>query len=263
MAREADGVFTARAPAALAPVGSDYVYLLPGVGPRPDPVSRRQPYGVHGPSRIVATGRLSLERRRVARPAARRAHLLRAARRDVLARRNLRRRRREAPPPARPRRHRDRADAGGDLSRRSQLGLRRRVAVRPARIVRRTRGAARPGGCLPCARAGAVPRRRLQPPRTGGELPPGLRPVLHRSLQDALGRGAQLRRARQRRGAPLLRRQRAPLADGLSRRRAAPRRHPRHLRLRRAAHSRRDLGRVSRRGGAARAPRLAGGARAI
>ena len=56
MARDANGVFTARAPAALAPVGSDYVYLLPGVGPRPDPVSRRQPAGVHGPSRIVATG---------------------------------------------------------------------------------------------------------------------------------------------------------------------------------------------------------------
>ena len=56
MARAADGVFTARAPAALAPVGSDYVFLLPGVGPRPDPVSRRQPAGVHGPSRIVATG---------------------------------------------------------------------------------------------------------------------------------------------------------------------------------------------------------------
>jgi maltooligosyltrehalose trehalohydrolase len=53
MARAANGVFSARAPSGLAPVGSDYVYLLPGAGPRPDPVSRRQPAGVHGPSRIV------------------------------------------------------------------------------------------------------------------------------------------------------------------------------------------------------------------
>jgi maltooligosyltrehalose trehalohydrolase len=54
MARGADGVFTARADAAAAPVGSDYVYLLPEVGQRPDPVSRHQPAGVHGPSRVVA-----------------------------------------------------------------------------------------------------------------------------------------------------------------------------------------------------------------
>src|SRR5437762_12988077 len=56
MARAADGVFTARAEAAVAPVGSDYVYFLPGVGPRPDPVSRHQPAGVHGPSRVVTPG---------------------------------------------------------------------------------------------------------------------------------------------------------------------------------------------------------------
>ncbi|HEY4395799.1 MAG TPA: malto-oligosyltrehalose trehalohydrolase [Polyangia bacterium] len=56
MARSADGVFTARAEAGVAPADSDYVYLLPGVGPRPDPVSRHQPAGVHGPSRIVAPG---------------------------------------------------------------------------------------------------------------------------------------------------------------------------------------------------------------
>ena len=45
--------FTARTDVGQAPVGSDYVYVLPQVGPRPDPVSRRQPAGVHGPSRIV------------------------------------------------------------------------------------------------------------------------------------------------------------------------------------------------------------------
>ena len=56
MARDANAVFVARASASLAPVGSDYVYSLPGVGSRPDPVSRQQPRGVHGPSRIVAEG---------------------------------------------------------------------------------------------------------------------------------------------------------------------------------------------------------------
>jgi maltooligosyltrehalose trehalohydrolase len=47
------GVFTARTDMGQAPVGSDYVYVLPQAGPRPDPVSRRQAAGVHGPSRIV------------------------------------------------------------------------------------------------------------------------------------------------------------------------------------------------------------------
>jgi maltooligosyltrehalose trehalohydrolase len=54
MARDAEGVFTAHAGADVAPAGSDYVYLLPDVGARPDPVSRYQPRGVHAPSRIVA-----------------------------------------------------------------------------------------------------------------------------------------------------------------------------------------------------------------
>ena len=56
MERDANAVYTARLAAADAPAGSDYLYLLPGVGPRPDPVSRHQPFGVHGPSRIVAPG---------------------------------------------------------------------------------------------------------------------------------------------------------------------------------------------------------------
>ncbi|HLK91876.1 MAG TPA: malto-oligosyltrehalose trehalohydrolase [Polyangia bacterium] len=53
MARDADGVFTVRAGAGQASAGTDYVYVLPGVGARPDPVSRLQPAGVHGPSRVV------------------------------------------------------------------------------------------------------------------------------------------------------------------------------------------------------------------
>jgi maltooligosyltrehalose trehalohydrolase len=56
MGRDPSGVFSARVAAARAPVGSDYAFVLPGIGPRPDPVSRRQPSGVHGPSRVVAAG---------------------------------------------------------------------------------------------------------------------------------------------------------------------------------------------------------------
>ncbi|HXU03112.1 MAG TPA: malto-oligosyltrehalose trehalohydrolase [Polyangia bacterium] len=54
MDRDGDGVFTARVDAAVAAPGSDYAYVLPDVGARPDPVSRHQPNGVHAPSRIVA-----------------------------------------------------------------------------------------------------------------------------------------------------------------------------------------------------------------
>ncbi len=51
MHRDSDGVFSARV--AEAEPGMDYVYTLPGIGDRPDPVSRQQAQGVHGPSRIV------------------------------------------------------------------------------------------------------------------------------------------------------------------------------------------------------------------
>ena len=56
MARDEGAVFSARATAAQAPAETDYLYVLPGAGARPDPVSRRQPAGVHGPSRVVAPG---------------------------------------------------------------------------------------------------------------------------------------------------------------------------------------------------------------
>src|SRR5437868_1401014 len=53
MRPDANGVFVATARAADAPVGSDYAYVSPELGARPDPVSRWQPHGVHGASRIV------------------------------------------------------------------------------------------------------------------------------------------------------------------------------------------------------------------
>ncbi|HEU4596058.1 MAG TPA: hypothetical protein VFS10_13030, partial [Pyrinomonadaceae bacterium] len=44
-------VFEANVPAVGA--GADYFYLVNGERERPDPVSRFQPQGVHGPSRVV------------------------------------------------------------------------------------------------------------------------------------------------------------------------------------------------------------------
>src|SRR5689334_7504123 len=44
------GVFEARVPEVAA--GADYFYVVNG-SERPDPVSRFQPAGVHGPSRVV------------------------------------------------------------------------------------------------------------------------------------------------------------------------------------------------------------------
>ena len=51
MAPGQGGVFEAHLPDARA--GLDYAYVLDGASPLPDPVSRFQPYGVRGPSRIV------------------------------------------------------------------------------------------------------------------------------------------------------------------------------------------------------------------
>jgi maltooligosyltrehalose trehalohydrolase len=48
---QGDGLFAVTARAAR--VGSDYLYLLDDGSARPDPVSRHQPAGVHGPSRVV------------------------------------------------------------------------------------------------------------------------------------------------------------------------------------------------------------------
>jgi maltooligosyltrehalose trehalohydrolase len=45
------GVFSGVA--ADAPAGTDYAYRLDGTATLPDPVSRHQPAGVHGPSRVV------------------------------------------------------------------------------------------------------------------------------------------------------------------------------------------------------------------
>ena len=90
-------------------------------------------------------------------------------------------------------------------------------------------------------------RRRLQPPRPRGQLPGRVRPVLHRPLQDAVGHRDQLRRPRQRGRAPSLRRERALLGPRVPHRRPPARRHPLDLRREPGPHPHR-----ARRGGRAR-----------
>ena len=214
MARGDGGVFTARAERRRSPRSATTTRSCCRT-------SARAPIRCRATSRTACTARRgSSPRRRFAWTdagwrgvRARRSRRLRAARRHVHARGHVRGRRRAAAAPARPRRHRRRADAGGGVPGRAQLGLRRRLPVRAARRLRRPRRPQAPGRRLPRARPRADPRRRLQPPRSGGELPRRLRPLLHRPLPHAVGRRPQLRRPGQRRGAALLRRQRAALAD--------------------------------------------------
>jgi maltooligosyltrehalose trehalohydrolase len=52
--RGADAIFAATVPGVAA--GADYRFVIDGVKERPDPVSRWQPHGVHGASRVVDPG---------------------------------------------------------------------------------------------------------------------------------------------------------------------------------------------------------------
>ena len=139
----------------------------------------------------------ALEGRPPARPRA-----ARAARRHVHPRGHVRRRDRAARASARHRHHGDRADADRRLPRRARLGLRRRLPMVRAGSVWRARRApaARRRGARTRHRGGA--RHRPQPRRrVRGEGAARVRPVLHRALHDALGRGDQLRRRGLGRGA--------------------------------------------------------------
>ena len=127
------------APAIATPTSLD------GDAPLPDPASRFQPDGVHGPRRSSIPAAFAWTRSRAG---------ARARPRDLIVYelhvgtfspgRHVRRRRAAAAVPARPRRHGDRADAGRRFRRQSELGLRRRRAVRAvARLRHAGRSAAR------------------------------------------------------------------------------------------------------------------------
>ncbi|EYD74764.1 Malto-oligosyltrehalose trehalohydrolase [Rubellimicrobium mesophilum DSM 19309] len=154
----------------------------------PDPASRHQPKGVHGPSEVVDPGRYSWGECRLARPALGGSGPLRAACRYLHPGGYVPRRRRALGPPRGPGRHRHPADAGGGLRRNPQLGLRWGPALRAG-------GGLRPSGRPQGARGrGArqgrdgLPRRGLQPLRPGRELHQRLRPrLLHLTPQDSLG----------------------------------------------------------------------------
>ena len=173
MARADCGVFSARAPAGLAPVGSDYAYLSTGAWV-PDPI--RFP-GANPPA---CTGRRASSAAAtfagptkawrglpLAEP-----HLLRAARRDILARGDVRRRRREARPTCASSASPPSSSCRWRRSPASALGLRRRLTVRPARGVRRPRRRCARWSTPATPTDSRVSRRRLQPPRPEGNYLP-------------------------------------------------------------------------------------------
>ena len=192
--------------------GTRYRFSLDGGPPRPDPRSPWQPDGIDGPSAVVDHDAFGWGDRAWRGGPVPSAVLYELHVGTFTAAGHLRRGHRPARPPRRARRHRRRADAGGGVRRRAGLGLRRGAALGAPPCLRRTRGAQTSGrrGASPRYRGG--PRRRLQPPRTGRQLPGRVRPLLHRPLSDAVGERGQLRRPRQRRGPALRDRQRLRLA---------------------------------------------------
>ena len=179
----------------LAP-GTDYAFLLDdGDEPVPDPASRWQPDGVHGPSRVYDQDAYAWSDRDWAGRDLPGAVIYELHVGTFTAGRHVRLRDRAARPPRRPRHHPRRGAADQRSQRHVELGLRRRRLVRGARAarrpgrlqaVRRRRARARPG-----RRA----RRRLQPPRPVRELPAPLRPVPEDRTQH-LGRSGQRRGTR-------------------------------------------------------------------
>ena len=224
-----------------ARAGSRYRYRIDGKHEVPDPASRFNPHGRARPERGRRSGSLRLGRRWLARAALARGRDLRAARRHL---------------------HAEGTFAGVSAQARPlcELGV---TAIELMPIADSPASAA--GATTACCRSRPMraygtpeelkalvaaahrarhrgdARRRLQPLRPRRQLPALLRAaVLHRAAHDALGRGHQLRRPGQPRGARLLHPQHALLARGVPLRRAAARRRARHPRRQRAAHPHRD-----------------------
>ena len=243
--------------ASLAPAGATPTGSTAASGPtRPPAAARRRPRPVGG-----GRSRVRLDRRRLAGTAAGRPRPLRAARRHLHPGGDVRRRSSPRLPPcaswaSRP----SRSCRWPSSPATRNWGYDGVSPLRASTSYGGPHGLQRLVDACHAARPRGVPRRGLQPPRPGGQLPRPVRPVLHRPLPHALGR-----RRSTYDGAGQRRRPRATSSDNvracgsrLPRRRPAPRRGhaifdfgPRHL-LRRAR--RQPPGAGSGRGGRPRAP---------
>ena len=161
----------------------------------PTRARRWQPEGLRGPSRLLDTAAFEWTDDGWAPPGIERPGPLRAARRHLHARGHVRGRDPAPARPARARRHGDRADAGRRVPRPPRLGLRRRLPVGRAVLLRRPGRAAAARRRRPRRGPRGAPRRRLQPRRRlrreGAEA---FGPYFTDALRDAVGRGDQLRR---------------------------------------------------------------------
>ena len=142
--------------------------------------------------------------------------------------------------------------AGGPVPRRAQLGLRRRSPLRPAEHLRRPARPAAAGGRLPRPRPGGLPRRGLQPPRPGRQLPPANSvPTLPTATRRPGGRPSTTTAPA---ATPCAISSSTTCGSGsrLPLRRPAARRRSRHLRRQPSPHPPRDQGDGGRGGGPVR-----------
>ncbi len=244
LSREAGGYFGGATSARV----SLYKYRVDGTGPWPDPCSRFQPQGVHGPSMIVdpAAFNWSDAQWHGVRLHGQVIYELHIG--TFTPEGTSRRRRRQAPVPAAARHHDARSHAGRRMPGTLELGLRRRAAVRALSCLRRSRGAQALRRPRARARARRHPRRRLQPSRAGRQLPQVLQPaLLQHAPQDRVGRSPELRRRARAGHARLHPRQRALLAERVSSRRPAAGCNAVDLRRQPPAHPRRDRAHGARR----------------
>ena len=230
LAPEGGGYFSGDVPG--AGTGARYRFRLDGGDAFPDPVSRYQPDGPHGPSVVVdhgtSSGPTATGAARVGRPG---DHGCRHVTADV------------APPwngcPAVDVGHtveyadrRPRPDSSAGATTAESLR-----AVAPLQRARRFYVAHRRAH-----RARRHPRRGVQPLRSRRQLPTQVFADVFRRQADRVGRRDQLRRRRLTPGARILPRERALLDRGIPLRRPAARRHAADLGRVHAAHHRRGRG---------------------
>ena len=177
----------------LPPPGTRYLFRIDGGDSRPDPFSRWQPDGV--PSAVrrgqcpISLGRIGIGMVcRYGNTSLTELHVGTFTPEGTLCGdRSVFRRTR------RPGHHGNWSTADRAIPRQSELGLRRRAPVGGTEHVRRFGRLAAVGRCRSCAghrgRAGC----RLQPHRSGRQLPRPVRALLHEQVSHTLGRGSQLR----------------------------------------------------------------------